>query len=230
MSLRLYLLVDESRVSPFRRLGKRQREVRSLITQQILPNIGSSMLEGYLSESYPWCFVISSTARQGKYNYAGAFMVLRGEQGDASLVVVYSVVSYRWLQKNMCTEFPLTFWAARILNNVQKSDFAEKNWRPLWQWVKALKRSYSPFWESFVLTPAWRFKNHSQVLLREGAQEDYHIRSIDGVEVMPWKNWPDCIQQEASIWIWRQSRHGNILDSQRISLRSAEAKSPDASF
>ncbi|MGN7973791.1 T6SS protein Cts1T [Serratia sp. 22264] len=230
MSLRLYLLVDESRVGLFRRLGRRQREVRSIITQQILPNIGSLMLEGYLPENYPWCFVISSSALRSKYHYAGAFMVFRGEQGEESLAVVYSAVSYQWLQRNMCAEFPLTFWAARILNNVQKNDLVEKNWRPLWQWVKALKRAYSPFWESFALTPAWRFKNHSQVLLREGAQEDFHIRSSDGVEVMPWKNWPGCVQQEAGIWIWRQSRHRNILDSQRIPLRRAEAKSPNASF
>jgi hypothetical protein len=230
MSLRLYLLVDETRAGLFRRWGKEQRELHSFITREILPNMDSSMPVDCLSESYPWCFVISAAALRGKCFYAGAFMVVQSEQGNKSLVVIYSVVSYRWLQKNMQAEFPMTFWATRILNNLRNSDVAENNWQPLWQWVKALKRAYSPFWESFVLTPAWRFKNHSQVLLREGSQEDYHIRNSDGVEVMPWKNWPDCVQQEAGIWIWRQSRHRNILDSQRIPLRRAEAKPPDASF
>ena len=230
MLLRLYLLVDESRAGLLCRWGKKQREVRSFITQQILPNMGSLMPSDYLPEHYPWCFIISAAALRGKYSYVGAFMVLPGEQEEKSLIVVYSAVSYRWLQKNMRAEFPMTFWAARILNNVRKSDLAEKNWQPLWQWVKALRRSYSPFWESFALTPAWRFSRHSQVLLKEGSQEDYHIHDSDGIEIMPWKNWPDCVQQEAGIWIWRQSRHRNILDSQRILLRRAEAESPDASF
>ncbi|MTD38229.1 T6SS protein Cts1T [Erwinia sp. CPCC 100877] len=230
MSLRLYLLVDESRAGLFRRLGKSQRKVRTIITQHILPSIGSSISDDYLSQHYPWCFVISAAALQRRHSCAGAFMVLQGEKGERSLVVIYGAVSCLWLQKNMQAEFPMTFWAARILNSVDKNALAEKNWQSLWQWAKALKRAYSPFWESFLLTPAWRFKKQSQVLLREGSQEDYRILNSDGVEVMPWKNWPGCVQQEAGIWIWRQSRHRRILDSQRIPLRRAEAQTPDASF
>ncbi|MCT4703384.1 T6SS protein Cts1T [Enterobacteriaceae bacterium H20N1] len=229
MSLRLYLLVDDSRAGLFKTGSKRRREVYSLVTQKILKNMDSSMPDDYLPESYPWCFVISFGALRGKC-YAGAFMVHRNSQGEKSLIVVYSERSYQWLKKNMRTEFPLTFWMARILNNTQKSDFTQHNWKPLRQWLKALKRAYSPFWESFALTPAYRFKNHSQALLREGSQEDYCIRNSDGVEVMPWTNWPDCLQQEAGIWIWRQSRHRKILDSQRIPLRRAEAEPPAASF
>ncbi|VEC00428.1 Uncharacterised protein [Cedecea lapagei] len=230
MLLRLYLLVDESRAGLFRRRGKKQREVRSIITQQILPGIGSSLPDDYLPEHYPWSFVISSPSSRGQDAYSGAFMLRPGKGGEPSLVIIYGEAPWPWLKKNLQDEYPLTFWASRILNTVPDSDVAEKNWRPLWQWVKALRRAYSPFWETLLLTPAWQFKNHSQVLLREGSQEDYHIRNRDGVEAMPWKNWPDCVEQEAGIWIWRQSRHRKIVDSQRIPLRRAEAKPPDASF
>lgn len=229
MSIRLCLLVDESRAGLFRRLSKKQREVRSIITQHILPNIGSSMLDNYLPEHYPWCFVISAASLRQRRSCVGAFMVLPGKQGEKLLVVLYSQVSYSWLQKNMHVEFPLTFWASRILNMARKDDVVTKDGQLLWQWVKALGRAYSP-WREVVLTPAWRFKNQSQVLLREGSREDYCIRNNDGVETMPWKNWPDCVQQDVGIWIWRQSRHRKILDSQRIPLRRAEAKLPDASF
>ncbi len=229
MSIRLCLLVGELRAGLFRRLSKKQREVRAIITQQILPNIGSSMPDEYLPEHYPWCFVISAASLRQRHSCVGAFMVLPGEQGEKLLVVVYSPVSCLWLQKNMHVEFPLTFWASRILNMARKNDVVKKDWQLLWQWVKALGRTYSP-WREFMLTPAWRFKNQSQMLLREGSQEDYCIRNSDGVEIIPWKNWPDCVQQDAGIWIWRQSRHRKILDSQRIPLRGAEAKLPDASF
>ncbi|WP_435946901.1 T6SS protein Cts1T [Dryocola sp. BD586] len=229
MPLRLYLLVDNPRAVLFGAGRKRQREVYALVTQSILRNRDSALPDDYLPESYPWCFVISAGALRNKY-YAGACMVYRNSQQEKSLIVVYSERPYRWLQKNMRTDYPLTFWMARILNNTQKSDVIEHNWKPLRQWLKALRRAYSPFWESFALVPAYRFKNHSQVLLREGSQEDYYIRNSDGVEVMPWTNWPDCIQQEAGIWLWRQSRHRKILDSHRIPLRRAEAEPPAASF
>lgn len=229
MSIRLCLLVDESCAGQFRRLSKTQREVRSIITQQILPGIGSSILDKYLPEHYPWCFAISAASLRQRHSCVGAFMVLPDKQGKKLLVVVYSPVSYSWLKKNMHVEFPLTFWASRILNMAPKNDLVKKDWQLLWQWVKALGRSYSP-WRERVLTSAWQFKNQSQMLLREGSQEDYCIRNNDGVEIMPWKNWPDCIQQDAGVWIWRQSRHGKILDSRKISLRRAEAKLPEASF
>ncbi|MTH46709.1 T6SS protein Cts1T [Intestinirhabdus alba] len=228
MSIRLYLLADKARAGLFRRSGKRQREVRALITRHVLPVIGSPLPDEALPEQYPWCFAISPAALRGRYTCVGALAVLRSEEGEASLVAICGAVSYPWLKKNMRGDFPVTFWAARILNKVQKSDAAELDGKPLRQWLKALSRAYSPFWESFALTPAWRFKNRSQALLREGSQADFYIRNHDGVEAMPWKNWPDCLQQEPGIWIWRQSRHKRILDSQRIPLRRAEATSPDA--
>lgn len=229
MSLRLCFFVDESRAGLFRRLSKTQRKVRAIIMQHVIPNIGVAAPDSYLPEHYPWCFIISAAALRHKSSCVGAFMVLRGEQGEKLPVVIYSVVSHAWLENNMHTEFPLTFWASRVLNITRQNDLLKKDWQPLAQWVKALRRAWSP-WREFLLIPAWRFKNQSQMLLREGSQEDYRIHTNDGVDIMPWKNWPACIQQEAGIWIWRQSRHRNILDSQRILLRRAEAKSPDASF
>lgn len=228
MLLRLYLIVDESRPGLFRRRWKKQQEVRSIIIQQILPGIGSSLPDDYLPDHYPWSFVISSPSSRGHDAYSGAFMLRPGKGGVPSLVIIYGEAPLPWLKKNMQDEFPLTFWASRILNNVPDSDAVEKNWRPLLQWVKALRRAYSLLWEKLVLKSAWQFKNHSQLLLREGSQEDYRIQNRDGVETMPWKNWPDCIEQDAAIWIWRQSRHRKIVDSQRIPLRRAEAKPPAA--
>jgi len=226
--LRLFLLVDESRISLFHRMGRKQREVRSIITKQILPVISSSLPEDFLPEHYPWCFVISSPSTWGGNAFSGAFMLRPGKGGVPSLIIIYGEARWPWLKKNMQNDFPLTFWASRFLNNVSDCDMAEKNWHSLSQWVKALDRSYWTIWEKLMLAPAWQFKNHSQVLLKEGSKEDYLIQNHDGIETMPWKNWPECVQQEAGIWIWRQSRHRKILDSQRIPLQRDEAKSPDA--
>lgn len=228
MSIRLFLLNDRAQKNVFGRPGKLHRKVRAIITQQICPNIGSSISEGLLEEDYPWCFVISGAALSQRHYCAGAFSLMTGEHGEKLLIVIYSMVSYSWLQKNLRSEYPLTFWAARVLNIKRKYDVVGGNQGILWQWFKALRWAYSP-WRQFVLKPLWRFEHKSQMLLREGSQQDYRIRNSDGVEVMPWKNWPGCIQQEPEIWVWRQSRHRRILDSQRILLRRAEANPPDAS-
>lgn len=216
MSLRLYLLGGESRASPFCRKRKKQRQKEAFISQKILSNMAAAMTDEYLSTAYPWCFVISSSTAQDKYHYVGACKILCNEQGEKSLVGMYSPVSHQWLNKNMQADFSLTFWMSRILNMVQENDFSARNTPLLRQWCTALQRAYSPFWESFALTPAWRFKTRSQALLREGSQQDYCIRNSDGVDVMPWKNWPDCLLNESGIWLWRESRHRKILDSQRI--------------
>lgn len=228
MSIRLYLLVDRKRAGLFHRLNKKQCELLNVFTQQILPHLESSMPDSYLPEHYPWCFVISASTLKARHAYAGAFMVLPGEQDEKKLAIVYGSVSYPWLKSNMHSEFPLTFWASRILNYVERKDVLAKEWRPLWQWVKKLRQVYSP-WRELILNPAWHFKNHSQVLLKEGSREDYCIKSSDGVEVMPWKNWPECIQEKEGVWIWRQGRHKRILESQRFLIKRAVASVPDAS-
>lgn len=230
MALRLHLFADEYQVGLFHRLGRSQRQVRATIVSRVLPRLIWSMSDNDLPARYPWCFVISNRARGRRPLYVGAFLTIPTTAGKSSLVVIYASVSYGWLKKNMQTEFPITFWAARVLNGVTQRDVAEKNWHLHRQWIKALRWSCSALLQRVILTPAMQFKQHSQVLLREGSQEDYRICSSDGVELMPWKNWPDCISQEAGVWIWRQSRHRKVLDSQRIPLGRAEAKSPDASF
>ncbi|MGF9657377.1 T6SS protein Cts1T [Pantoea agglomerans] len=229
MSIRMFLLIDGLRPGLLRRSGKIHREVRSIITQHILPNIVSGMSEELSVEHYPWCFIISG-APQAKQRYcAGAFSLTSGKEGEKQLFVICSVVSASWLQKNMHTKYPLTFWAARILNLAGEKDMASKSWQPLYQWFRALRWAYSP-WRQFLLKPTWRFEKQSKMLFREGSQQDYRIAEGDGVGVMPWKNWPDCLQREAGIWIWQQSRHRMVLDSQRISLRHEKTNPADGSF
>lgn len=230
MSLRLYLLVDGSRAGLLSRWDGAQRKVHNFIMQNVLLNMGEAMSDEYCSRGYPWCFVISAAALQVNKYYVGSFMIQPGEAGLESVIIIYSAVSYPRLERIMHAKYPLTFWAARILNNQQQGDFSNKKWKTLFQWVKALKRAYSPCWESFALKKAWRFSTLSQVLLKEGSKEDYGIRVNDGVEAMPWKNWPNCVQQEEGIWVWRQSRHRNILDSRWIPLLGAGAKTPESSF
>jgi len=216
MSLRLYLLGGESCAIPFYRKGKKQRQRETFICQKILSNMATAMTDDYLSTAYPWCFVISSGTALEKYHYVGACRILCNEQGGKTLIGMYSPVSHQWLNKDMQAEFSLAFWISRILNLIQGNVFSARNTPLLRQWRTALQRAYSPFWESFALTPAWRFKTRSQALLREGSREDYCIRNSDGVDVMPWKNWPDCLLNESGVWLWRESRHRKILDSQRI--------------
>lgn len=229
MSIRLFLFIAGLDKPIVARKGKIHRKVQSMITEKIVPNRAPLAVESGLAEQYPWSFVIADAALSRQRYCTGAFSVIRGQQGETLLVAIYSLVSCSWLKKNLQAEFPLTFWAARILNVLPTNCQASSSWQPLRQWLAALRWSYSP-WRQFVLMPAWRFEHKSKMLLREGGQEDYRIGKGDGVEIMPWKKWPGCLQQGAGAWIWRQSRHRRILDSQRILFRRAEAYPSDASI
>lgn len=228
MLLRLYFFIGRYRPGIFYRLNRRQRRVRDILNEQVVPTLAASRPDHDALASYPWCFVIADGSR-GHFA-AGAFRLLRAGADRSALMVIYGDASYSWLEKNMAAEYPLTFWASRILNGVSDGDIAEKNWRPHRRWLSALRWACSPLLQRVVLQPALHFNRHSYALLREGSQQDYRIRSSDGVESMPWNNWPACLREESGVWIWRQSRHRKILDSQRIPLRRAGAQPPDASF
>ncbi len=230
MAVRLHLLVDNLPVGTRNGGKKRSQQIASLIAQSVLPEMELSVNCNDLPEDYPWCFLVSGKEIGCKKYYAGALVNFRNVHGRRSSIIIYSALSYPWLKKNMSSQYPITFWMARILNIIPEIDRAEECWDQLRLWVTALQRSYSPFWESIILTHSYQFKNRSQVLLREGSKEDYRIRDSDGVGVMPWKHWPDNIQEEAGVWLWRQSRHCKILDSQRILLQGDGAERPDVSI
>lgn len=67
MSVRLFLIADNA---GSRWLGggqKDKREIFSFITQSIIPGLEPSMLDNYLPESFPWCFVIPPEALRRRH-------------------------------------------------------------------------------------------------------------------------------------------------------------------
>lgn len=94
--------------------------------------------------------------------------------------------------------------------NKKNSHFLER--------IKALQIHYSPFLESVLIRKSYRFINTSEPLLSNCHILDNQIPINGGVEFMPWKNWPECIQNGNSVWLWRQSRYGRIIDSKKISV------------
>ncbi|MDT3667832.1 hypothetical protein ROK90_17740 [Cronobacter dublinensis] len=112
----------------------------------------------------------------------------------------------------------LAFWQMRILCLLTDEQQRIGERAAVRQWVQALRLSLAPGWVRWWVNPSWRFGQRAPALLMENCAADYRLGPEAGVETMPWREWPACINQENTIWIWRQSRHGKYIDSQRIAI------------
>jgi len=183
-------------------------------------NIIDSGLHRGCSDFHPWCFVLPPLTPRSKDYIIGAFVIFNDPSGAYSFLVLYSSVSYGWLTKNLQSNYHIAFWLARILARLSKHEIYRQDFSSIQVWLRALKRSYSPLWESMVLNEKFKFKNRSTSLLSECAEFDYEQCIDSGVEIMPWTEWPCCVQSEDYAWFWRQSRYGRITDSQKVLLHS----------
>lgn len=183
-------------------------------------NFSDSRLYKGCIDFYPWCFVLPPFYPRSKNYTIGALLMLHDSFGAYSFFVLHSQVSYEWLIKNLQSNFHIAFWLARVLANISKKEIEDQDFSSVQAWVRALKRSYSPIWESIFLNEKFKFKGRSTLLLSELTQLDYEHDIGSGVEMMPWTDWPGCVQSEDYAWFWRQSRYGRIIDSQKIKLDS----------
>lgn len=217
MAIRIVLVTDNAGL--FGQAGPRGRRIRTLIRDRVLPAMQDSLPGKPLPENYPWCFIVPPSALRRKTYCVGAFVSFENARGEKSIVALCCAVPYKWLKHNLTAEFSAPFWMARILAGIKPEEIARGNYGYVRPWIKALQRSYSYFWESFALAENFRFGTRSKFLLREFTDLDYEICSDDGVDIMPWKNWPGCIQAGDCVWLWRQSRHNRLIESQRILLK-----------
>ncbi|MBW7984870.1 T6SS protein Cts1T [Enterobacillus tribolii] len=224
MAIRILLLKDNAGSGLFRLGGLRGRRIRTFIKNRVLPGMHDALPGKSLPKNYPWCFILPPASLRRKTYYIGAFVPFDNARGERSFIALYSAVSYKWLQSNLALEFPAAFWMARILAGMKHEEITSGNYVYVRPWIKALQRSFSWFWESIALTENFRFRNRSKFLLRECTDLDYEICGDDGVDIMPWKNWPECIQAGDCVWLWRQSRHNRLIESQRILLKHDEGR------
>lgn len=165
---------------------------------------------------YPWCFVLPAGGWRHKYYYIGAFTFQADHAGKHSVSALYSRMSYQQLCREFMTRQSIAFWLMRILAGTAMDSLETRAIKSVHYWVKTLVRSYSPL--EILREKQTRFDFQSAFLLSECCDFDVFTEHDNGVEFMPWANWPECIQTGNKLWIWRQNKFARITSSQRISL------------
>ena len=198
---------------------KKQQKITDILLGEVIPQMEATFAGQCLSDTHPWCFVMPVNVGKKKYYYFGALITGIESAETQPVFALYSRVSYRWLHENLQSNFHAAFWLSRMLIGIQRQDGVVSDRASLQDWIKSLRRSYSPFWESLAINEQYKFRNRSELLLSELSESEEKIHSDNGIEIMPWKGWPGCIQMERNVWLWRQTRYGKIIDSQKIHFR-----------
>lgn len=202
---------------PHRR-RRHHRMMLNFLQNTVNPMLEKSQNDDDTSGSYPWCFIFSDKKSKKNNFYIGALTASRNRDSKINYSVLFSRLSYDRILAEFNKKFHLAFWQARILATLQSEATDSQEGTYLHEWVSALQRHYSPFLESIFIRKDYRFSTTSESLLLNCHILDNQIPLNGGVEFMPWKNWPECIQSGDFVWLWRQSRHGRIIDSTKISI------------
>ncbi|MTD28153.1 hypothetical protein [Erwinia sorbitola] len=212
--MQISVIDDDHRHRWYHRRRYSHRAMLKFLQDTVEPAIRNLSQDDDISASYPWCFVFSAKELNRKKHYVGALTLYNNK----SLCVIYSHLTYDKVSEDFKKNFHIAFWLARILVLWLSKSKEDKNTSFISEWINSLKIHYSPFLESILIRKEYRFRNTSESLLSNYHCLDNQISVDGGVEFMPWTNWPECIQSGSFVWIWRQSRHGRIIDSRKIPI------------
>lgn len=218
MTLQISIIDDSRQYRWYHWRRKHHRKIIKFLQDTVEPEIKTFSQHDETSDSYPWCFVFSGKTLSRKHYYIGALTITKNNCNKESLCVIFSQLPYNVINLDFKKKFHIAFWQARILAFRQGEMHISKKNSQFSEWIKALQIHYSPFLESFLIRKKFRFINTSESLLSNCHILDNQIPVNGGVELMPWKSWPECIQTGNFVWLWRQSRHGRIIDSKKISV------------
>ncbi|WP_380182279.1 hypothetical protein [Kalamiella sp. sgz302252] len=202
--MRIIIIAREARVPA---LSRERKKVAAALAEKIVPAMRPTLPGQLLPKAYPWCFVLPPLGKRDRF-YVGALTT----DEKAAVSALYAAVSYRWLQEALATNFHPGFWLARIMTVQQGVAHQD---RPLKSWLDLLRSHYSPLREK-LLNESYRFRSQSDLLLAGHGEFDDILTEDKGVGRMPWPEWPAAIRAGNQAWLWRQSRYGKIIDSQRL--------------
>ncbi|MFJ3458574.1 hypothetical protein ACIPMZ_16625 [Scandinavium goeteborgense] len=187
---------------------KKEQCLESFLYQHLLQAMAEQMSE----PEYPWCFVFPATCLNQTNFYMGACCLHYDNIGEPRIYALYSRLSYRHVFREFQSPRSVAYWQARILAGTKDVAGCIR----LKSWVRELQRAYSPLDRIWGKTK--RFAQRADILLSDCCDYDYLSNIEDGVEFIPWANWPICIQTENKLWMWRQNKFGKITSSKRILL------------
>ncbi|ANS44523.1 hypothetical protein [Serratia inhibens] len=199
------------------RFGRHRRtalRITSLV-ETVMRQMEPSILASPAFLRYPWCFLAPDSTKGARYFFVGAFLPSQITT-DVLPEMLYVRVSERWLLDHLQEHVGLPLWLSRalvpLINRPSWNQQSEEV-RQACRFLQRLLASERGVWGRCVLpTQAQQLEN----LYAMRCEADEELLGEHGVDAMPWMNWPGCIQHNESIWLWRQSRHGKVIESQKV--------------
>ncbi|MEB5973396.1 hypothetical protein ACWXWB_13180 [Pantoea dispersa] len=193
--------------------GKRKALIASLRSSLSLAT--PSLLPQPALDHYPWCFVLPAPHVSSGLYLTGAFVVAEEPCTIAGVAVLLRGTDLGRLLKQ---DSSLPFWMMRALaGGGQQADPGALREQIAADCQPLVARMTLPRWQQH-LRPVTR---HAQLLHRLSqmhCEADFVLEGKRAVDVMPWRHWPDCVLHTGYLWLWRQNRQGQIIESQRKSL------------
>ncbi|WP_241627467.1 hypothetical protein [Rosenbergiella epipactidis] len=183
------------------------KRLNAEVASMSLPIVDARELDGY-----PWCFVMPENEGFYKTYIVGAFLPPISPDVDISQLL-YVRLNHRSLLRQLVSPIGLPFWLARILlpllhggsSTLQRGEIHEACF--MLSGIKHVQVNGN-------LTD-W-LPSHSPLfgqLCSIRCEADAWLNDMHGVRHMPWFDWPHCTTSDISVWFWRQSRFGRVLDS-----------------
>lgn len=196
-----------------------QRESDSIqrLLQLITSEMRSSILVELETEHYPWCFITAERNQQSKYFLIGAF-IRTVENESIPLKALYLRVEHGWLVSRCRKVTNPAFLLSRALLAIG-TRFINANQQELNQFFHYLQRYIQlSSCKQLKLAEQRSMSEMLAELLKSQCDFDDKLVLENGVRGMPWRDWPDCIQHNNSVWLWRQSKYKKYIEVQKITV------------
>ncbi|PKH20854.1 hypothetical protein CIG19_16830 [Enterobacterales bacterium CwR94] len=180
--------------------------------QQVNAQLAPSLLTAPAWQRYPWCFVMPDQEANRRHFFVGAFI----PSSVTPNVALYAWVNESWLLRQLLTRESLPFWLSRALVPLLHGGAQPHQLEEVRKTCRLLQRAGQPGrrgWNRHQPDPLPELDEQLRAV-RCSADEEWEEKH--GVDAMPWRDWPGCIQNVDTIWLWRQSRYGKVIEAQII--------------
>ncbi|WP_241585955.1 hypothetical protein [Rosenbergiella epipactidis] len=194
----------------YRRARNIVERLNALIMRQPLPLVDARELN-----NYPWCFVMPENEKSNNSYILGAFLPpVSPDVGVSQLLYVRT--SHRRILRQLVSPIGLPFWLARLLLPLLHGGASTLQRKEIHEACHLLSRTryvqVNGKLSDWLPSQSLLFSQ----LCCVRCEADEWLNEQHGVRHMPWRNWPCCTASDMSVWLWRQSRFGRMLDSQII--------------
>ncbi|MGQ8776530.1 hypothetical protein ACUTQ5_19455 [Serratia sp. NA_112.1] len=196
-------------------LGRHRRPTLriAVLLQAVIRQMEPTILASSSLVRYPWCFLAPDSAKGARSFFVGAFLPPQTTT-DTPPEMLYVRVSERWLLNHLQMQVGLPLWLSRVLVPLINGPSGNLQSDEVRQACRFLQRLLAS--ESRIRGLRGSEVRQLENLYSMRCEADEELLGEDGVDAMPWMNWPGCIQNDESIWLWRQSRYGKVIESQKV--------------